>query len=485
MRAPTPFPSPSSPSSGSPGGRTGRAVVLGAGMAGMLAAAALARHAGEVVIVERDRLPEGMEPRKGLPQARHAHLMMSGGARAVESLLPGTIEGWVRAGARRIPLGTGLVAMGPQGWYPRWPGTQFLMACTRDLLDMVVREQVLALPGVTLREETDALALLGNAQRVTGVKVRAVGSHSAEALEADLVVDASGRGSQAARRLTELGLHPAHEETVDTGMVYVTRIFRAPAGSERFPVVSVQADPRGRQPGQGATMVPVEGGRWLLTACGTRGGEPSREAGEFEPFVRSLRHPLIADLIADREPLTDVHLTRSTVNRRRYFERMPAWPEGFAVVGDAVATFNPVYGQGMSVAAHSAVAIRGILAEQGLGAPGLARHIQRAVGRAAGSPWDLATGEDINYPGAIGEQPPAAARLLRGYVQRLMRTATVNPVVMRSLFDVMTLSAPMTALVKPPVVLGVLRGPGRAVCNEPSITAAELALCGLGPRLGA
>ncbi|MBF6049722.1 FAD-dependent oxidoreductase [Streptomyces sp. NRRL B-1677] len=488
MRAPSsavPFPSEAS-SAGSSGAsrRAGRAVVLGAGMAGLLAAAAVARHVGEVVIVERDRLPEGLEPRKGLPQARHAHLMMSGGARAVESLLPGTIEAWVAAGARRIPLGTGLVALGPQGWYPRWPSTQFLMACTRDLLDFVVREMVLALPGVVLRQETDALALLGDAQRVTGVKVRTDGSHSAEVLEADLVIDASGRGSQAARRLNELGLHPAHEETVDSGMVYVTRIFRAPPSSERFPVVSVQADPYGAVPGQGATMLPIEGGRWLLTACGTRGGEPSREAGEFEPFVRSLRHPLIADLIAGLEPLTDVHLTRSTVNRRRYFERLSSWPEGFAVTGDAVATFNPVYGQGMSVAAHSATAIRGLLAEHGVDAPGLSRRIQRAVGRAASSPWDLATGEDINYPGSIGERPPAAARLLRGYVQRLMRTATVNPVVMRSLYDVMTLSAPMTALVSPLVVFGVLRGPGGEVPNEPSITAAELALCGLGPRGG-
>ncbi|CAM5285909.1 FAD-dependent oxidoreductase [Streptomyces abikoensis] len=485
MRVPSSVPFPAQiPSAGSSGASrgAGRAVVLGAGMAGLLAAAAAARHVGEVVIVERDRLPEGLEPRKGLPQARHAHLMMSGGARAVESLLPGAIEGWVSAGARRVPLGTGLVALGPQGWYPRWPSTQFLMACTRDLLDLVVRERVLALPGVVLRQETDALALLGDARRVTGVKVRTAGSHSAEALEADLVIDASGRGSQAARRLSELGLHPAHEETVDSGMVYVTRVFRAPPGSERFPVVSVQADPHSAMPGQGATMLPVEGGRWLLTACGTRGGEPSREAGEFEPFVRSLRHPLIADLIAGLEPLTDVHLTRSTVNRRRYFERLPAWPEGFAVVGDAVATFNPVYGQGMSVAAHCATAIHRILAVHGADSPGVARRIQRAVGRAASSPWDLATGEDINYPGTIGERPPAAARLLRGYVQRLMRTAVVNPVVMRSLYDVMTLSAPMSALVSPPVLLGVLRGPGREVRSEPSITAAELAVCGLAPR---
>ncbi|MFD0384818.1 FAD-dependent monooxygenase [Streptomyces stramineus] len=294
---------------------------------------------------------------------------MSGGARAVESLLPGTVEAWVGAGARRMPLPSGIVVMGPRGWFPRRPGTQFMMACTRDLLDGVVRERVLALPGVTLREGSEAVALLGDARKVTGVRLRDCGTDAVEGLDADLVIDASGRGSQAARRLTELGLPVVHEETVDSGLVYATRIFRAPPGTERFPVVSVQPDPRSGLPGRGATMLPVEGGRWLVTVSGTRGSEPTREAGDFEPFTRRLRHPLIADLIAGAEPLTDVHLTRSTVNRRRFFERLPSPPEGFAVLGDAVATFNPVYGQGLSVAAQCAVALRGLLAEHGVAAP--------------------------------------------------------------------------------------------------------------------
>ncbi|WKK23213.1 FAD-dependent monooxygenase [Streptomyces olivoreticuli] len=459
-----------------------RAVVLGAGMAGMLAASVLARHVEEVVIVDRDRMPDGARPRKGLPQARHAHLLMSGGARVVDALLPGTLERWLHAGARRMPLTAGLVVMGPQGWFPRVPGTQFFLSCTRDLLDLVVREQVLALPGVVLRDGTEALALLGDTGRVTGVRIREEGAHAVEELGADLVVDASGRGSQAAHRLTDLGLPVVHEETVDSGLVYATRVFRAPPGTERFPVVSVQSDPRSRRPGQGATMLPIEGGRWLVTVSGTRGGEPSRSAEEFEPFTRALRDPLIADLIDRAEPLTDVHITRSTVNRRRFFERLPAWPEGFVALGDAVATYNPVYGQGMSVAAQSAAALRDALREGGVDSPGLARGVQRSVARVTGGAWDLATGEDINYPGAIGKRPPAAARLLRGYFQRMMWAATGDPLVLRALMDVMTLSAPMTHLVRPSVALGVARGPGSRAQKGPSITVAELALCGLGPR---
>ncbi|RLU80449.1 pyridine nucleotide-disulfide oxidoreductase [Streptomyces griseocarneus] len=459
-----------------------RAVVLGAGMAGMLAASVLARHVDEVVIVDRDRMPDGALPRKGLPQARHAHLLMSGGARVVDALLPGTVERWLHAGARRLAATAGLVVLGPQGWFPRLPGKQFLLSCTRDLLDLVVREQVLALPGVVLRDGTEAVALLGDPARVTGVRVRAEGAHGTEELAADLVVDASGRGSQAARRLTDLGLPVVHEETVDSGLVYATRIFRAPPGTEDFPLVSVQSDPRSRRPGQGSTMLPVEGGRWLVTVSGTRGGEPSGNAEDFEPFARGLRDPLIADLIARAEPLTGVDVTRSTVNRRRFFERLPAHPEGFVALGDAVATYNPVYGQGMSVAAQSAAVLRDVLRAEGVTAPGLAGRVQHAVGRVTGKAWDLATGEDINYPGAIGKRPPAAARLLRGYVQRMMWAATGDPLVLRALMDVMTLSEPMTHLVRPSVALGVARGPGPRAQAGPSVTPGELALWGLAPR---
>ncbi|GGR11871.1 FAD-dependent monooxygenase [Streptomyces netropsis] len=473
----------SDPHSGTTARRTGtgRAVVLGGGMAGMLAASVLADRVDEVVVVDRDRMPAGARSRKGLPQARHAHLLMAGGARAVEALLPGTTDRWVAAGARRIAVPTDLVVLGPHGWFPRRPEMQFMVACTRDLLDLVVREQVLARPGITLREGTEAVALTGGAGRVTGVRVRDTGADRAGTIEADLVVDACGRGSRAARRLAELGLPDVREETVDAGLVYATRIFRAPAGSENFPLVTVQSDARVPVPGRGATLVPIENGRWLVTASGTRGGEPSREAEDFEPFLRSLRHPLVADLIAGAEPLTEVHLTRSTVNRRRYFERLPVWPEGFVVLGDALAQFNPVYGQGMSVAAQSAAALRDVLGEREPDAPGLARSVQRSAARVAGRAWDLATGEDINYPGAVGARPPVAARLLRGYFMRLMRTSTGNPTVLRHLMDVMTLSAPMTDLVRPEVVLGVLRGPGRAAQAGPTITPAELALCGPGP----
>nr|WP_193553506.1 pyridine nucleotide-disulfide oxidoreductase [Streptomyces orinoci] len=448
----------------------------------MLAAAALRGHAEEIVVVERDCLPEEAAPRKGLPQARHAHLLMSGGARAVESLLPGTTRRWLGAGAHRIALPSSLVVLTADGWARRWPESQFLIACSRDLLDHVVRQQALAHPEIVLRTRCEAVALLGDAVRITGVRLRHLDSGGSESLATDLVVDATGRGSPAARWLSGLGLPVVREETVDSGLVYASRIFQAPPRAESIPVVSVQAVSGTPEPGRGGTLLPIEGGRWLLTLAGTRGGEPTGETAEFEHFARSLRHPLLADLIARASPLTDVHLTRTTVNRRRFYERSPSWPEGYLVLGDAVASFNPIYGQGMTVAAQCALALRAELTGGGgLTGPGLARRAQRAAARPVSGAWSLATGDDMRYPGATGNRSAVAVRLTHGYFQRLVRTSMCRPAVSRALLDVMTLSEPWPALVRPRMLLEALRGPdpGRRPPPEPPITAAERECWGL------
>ncbi|GHG78091.1 FAD-dependent monooxygenase [Streptomyces griseocarneus] len=472
----------STPRHGPPAARPRRAVVLGGGLAGMLAASVLTGHADEVVVLERDRLPATALPRKGLPQARHAHVLLSGGARAMESLLPGITDAWLAAGARRMALPTALVSLSAQGWIPRAAERQFLISCSRDLLDLVVRQRVTALPRVTVREGVEVHGLTGDARRVTGVRLTDEGNGGPGTLAADFVVDATGRGSRAPRWLTGLGLPAVREETVDSGLVYASRLFRAPPGAEDFPLVSVAPSPGRDLPGQGMTMHPVEGGRWLMTVSGTRGGEPSRDNDAFEPFARRLRHPIAADLIARAEPLTDVHLNRSTVNRRRRFERLDAWPAGFVVTGDAVAAYNPVYGHGMSVAALDAVALREVLAGEVLADPRVARRAQRALARTADAAWAMAAGEDIHYPGAVGERPPAATRLLRGYLQRLMRTGTVDHAVTRVLLDVMTLSAPLSRLFAPDVALRVARGPGLRPPHEPPVTADEMARAGLAAR---
>ncbi|MFD8019473.1 NAD(P)/FAD-dependent oxidoreductase [Streptomyces lavendulae] len=458
-----------------------RAVVIGGGLAGMLASAVLARHVDRVTVVERDVFPDGPELRKGVPQARHAHLLWSGGARAIESLLPGTLKELADAGAHRLYLPRDIVWFTPYGWQTRFPGSQFMITASRALLDWVVREQALKNPRVEVLQETGATGLLGSAARVTGVRLRDAAGHESE-LAADFVVDTGGRPSQTLKWLPELGLPEVEEDVVDTGIAYATRVYRAPAGAETFPMVNVAADPGTGEPGRNGALVPIEGGRWLVTLAGTRGAEPPTEDEAFIPFARGLRHPVIADLLERAEPLGPVQGSRSTVNRRRYYERLAAWPEGLLVLGDALAAFNPVYGHGMSCAALSARALDTALTRGGL-ADGTADAARRAVAKVVDDPWLLATTQDICYPGTRNhaKDPRIAPRPqdAQQFADLLGTAALYDPVVNAAAMQVTSLAAPVASLESPHLV-AALRKAGAAgaftALDGPPFTPAERAL---------
>lgn len=460
-------------------GRPATAVVLGGSFAGLLAARALAPFA-RVTVVERDALPAGPEPRRGVPHARHAHQLWSGGARALEELVPGTTGRLLAAGAHRQPVTANTVVLSPHGWYRRWDESHFMLLCTRDLLEATVRAEVLGDERVELLDRTEILALDGTRAAVTGVRVRAHDG-AERTLRADLVVDATGRASRTARWLTDAGLPAVERRDVDTGLVYASRLYRAPEGArDGFPVVNVQQDPRTGEPGRGGVLLPVEDGHWLVTLFGTRGGEPTSRADDFERYAREeLRHPVIADLLGAADPRTEVSLTRATSNRRFFYERMKEWPENLVVVGDALTALNPVYGHGMAVAARGAAALRAAVRRHGWGTPGLARRAQRAVSRPVGAAWDLALGQDVFYPGPTHGAPSARDRWLAAYVGRLMYTATGNGRIARRVTDVTSLERGAGVLLTPSVLVAALAGPLKPALTAPPLTAEERKAAGL------
>ncbi|WP_052808892.1 FAD-dependent monooxygenase [Streptomyces natalensis] len=417
------------------------AVVLGGGFTGMLAAAALSGYA-EVIVVERERLPRTPALPTDLPQARHAHLLSADGARAVESLLPGVSERWLAEGARALPLPSGASGAAPQGWSVRRPA-QCVIACSRDLLDRVVREQVPALDGVGVLDATEAEGLTGTAEHVTGVRIRDTVTGRVRRLDADLVVDATGRHSTTPDRLVQLGLPAVAEERTDPGIVSATRIFRAPPGAPNCPVITARSVPEEHAgPGRTATLVPIEGGRWLVTLTGAGADRPGEHADRFVPFARRIPQCVIGDLIADAEPLSEVHLARDTASRLRRFEQLRPWPTGFVALGGAVAAFAPDYGQGLSIAAHSALALRQALRRRGLDDPGLARTVQQSLARIAQAPWTDATGRPL--PAAAGARPSAAGRFVRGAVNGVLGTALGRSPVCRAYVDVVKPAARFT-----------------------------------------
>src|SRR5690606_16542281 len=282
--------------------------------------------------------------------------------------------------------------------------------------------------------------------------------------------------------------------------------YRAPErAGDSFPLVNVQANPA-KAPGRGGIVLPIEDGRWLVTLGGTRGGEPTADPDAFARYALALDDPVIGELIEHAEPLTDVFTTRSTANHRRYYEKMKRWPDGFTVLGDAVAAYNPVYGHGLTVAAQGALAVRDTLRSTGLTAPGTARRLQRAASRPVAAAWDLAVGQDVFYPGATDTPPTAAERLLARFVDRAaapaarnppalpatpalpptaagrflarfvdraVAPAARNPRAMSALLDVMSMEKPATRLFSPDMLIPMLFGPKKPHLDRAPLTEAE------------
>ncbi|WP_327689584.1 FAD-dependent oxidoreductase [Streptomyces tubercidicus] len=456
------------------------AVVLGGGFTGMLAAAALSGHAA-VIVVERERLPRTPARPSDLPQARHAQLLTTDGARLVDALLPGSAARWLAEGARRIPLPAEFAGRAPKAWPGRRTRSPYLLACSRDLLDRVIRRQVRALPGVTVLDGTEATELTGTAEHITGVRVRDTTSGATSLLDADLVVDATGRNSAGRAWLTALGLPSAHEDVADSGIVSATRIFRATEGAENCPVLTSRSalagphsvpGPRQRPvPGRTATLIPIEGGRWLVTLTGAGDDRPSERAGRFVPFARRTGPSAIGDLVAEAEPLSEVRITRDTSDRRRRYEQLPSWPTGFIALGGAVVSLAHDCGLGLSLAAHGATALRAALRRHGVDEPSLAQKTQRAIGRLGQEPWSVATGEKLP-------------------------STTAGRSVRRAYLDVLAPAAPASPLLRPAAALGLLRGtarprptavgtPGRQASPEPvtaPLTAAPGGPSAAGPQ---
>ncbi|MEU6977718.1 FAD-dependent monooxygenase [Streptomyces sp. NPDC046371] len=441
--------------------RTRHAVVIGGSLAGLLAARVLSEHAERVTVVERDRYPEGPEARPGVPQGRHLHVLIEGGQRALDELLPGFMDELHGLGAPKVGVPRDMIQWQNGQWYVRTEATAHFYTGPRPQLEWLVRQRVLADPRIELIEGTETVGLLGDAARVRGVRVRERGAGADKeprALEADLVVDASGRSTRAPDWLAAIGAEAPHEETLDTGLAYGTRVYRAPAEDASTDALGYYVVPN---PGQvyGGVVLPLGDGRHLVTLSGLRGDEPPSDEALFEEYARKLPHPVVSGWIAKAEPLSPVYGFRKTSNIRRRYDRPGRRPAGFLATGDALCAFNPIYGQGMAVAALTAVALRKALADSRR--TPTTRRVQRALLDASKQAWDISAGADKKMPGATGDaaRSGAADKVTGWYLRRVQDRASGNPVVGTPFRAALTLTAPLTGLFAPAVAREVLFGP--------------------------
>ncbi|CAL9280146.1 FAD-dependent oxidoreductase [Streptomyces sp. SudanB25_2051] len=444
-----------------PGGGTRHAVVVGGSIAGLLAARVLADHAERVTVIERDRFPEEAEQRAGVPQGRHLHVLLESGRQALDQLLPGAVDEMLAAGAPRVGMPEDVVQWQAGTWFRRMDAMVDIITASRPLVEQVIRRRVLADPRVTAVEATEAVGLAGDAARVRGVLVRERGAGRGgepRVIGADLVVDASGRGSRASQWLAELGAEPPYEETIDTGLAYATRVYRHDRHADDTDAAGYFVVPNPGQPYSGVAL-PMEDGRFLVTLSGLRGQEPPGEPEAFEEFAARLPHPVLRDWMAKAEAVSPVYGFRATANVRRRYDRPGRRPAGFLVAGDALCTFNPIYGQGMAVAALTAVALRDALADRRR-TPTTAR-VQRALLAASRQAWDISAGADKKMPGAVGStaHPGLVDRPVGWYLARVQQRVGGDAEVGAVFRAVQSLTKPLTALFAPRVARAVLFRP--------------------------
>ncbi|WP_377274531.1 NAD(P)/FAD-dependent oxidoreductase [Peterkaempfera sp. SMS 1(5)a] len=449
---------------------------MGGSLAGLLAAHVLAEHADRVTVVERDRFPDGTRPRPGVPQARHPHVLLEGGQVALESLLPGFLAELRAAGAPCLGMPSDMVLQQDGRWFRRLPATTHIYTGSRAQLEELVRRRVLENPVIDAVEGTEAVGLLGDASRVRGVLLRdrSDGARGEQrALEADLVVDASGSGTKAQQWLTAIGAAAAHEETIDTGLAYASRIYRGRSGGLHDDTCGYYVYPSPAQVHAGGAL-PLEDGTHLVIVSGLRGEEPPTDDDQFVAYIKKrLPHPLLHDWLDEAEPLSPAFGYRRTANIRRRYDLRGRRPAGFLATGDALCTFNPVYGQGMAVAAMSAVVLRDTLANPRR-VP-TTRRVQRALLAASRQAWDISAGADRSMPGAVGTAVASkpADRVADWYLQRVLERYPGDPVVGAAFRSVLGLCAPVTSLFAPPVARAVLFRPPTPTPTEPPMTSEE------------
>ncbi len=426
------------------------AVVVGASIAGVLAAHSLTERFERVTLVDRDTMPPGPQGRPGVPQGRHSHGLLAQGRAAIEEMVPGTTEDLVAQGALlrdaqaegRWHMAGGPLAAGPSA-LP-------MLLVSRPRLEWYLRQRLIARPGVEVLEQTAVLDLAFSAdeRRVVGVVVRDRDGGEGRLVAADLVVDASGRNSRTPEWLGRRGYPAPDEEVRRVDKNSVTRVFRADPARRRPAAIAVAARP---ELPRGGVMLAQECDRLTVTLAGSHGDRVPLTLPEFLAWARSLASTELADAIDGLAALDDGAVYRFPANRRRGYEHLRAFPERLVVTGDAFCCFDPVFGQGMTVAALEALEL-GRSVDEGMA--GLARRFHARAATHIDTPWLIAAGGTPPDSGrtSLGE------RLVGRYLAALQRAAVSDPVLAQAFLRVSHLVDRPQELMRPGRAVRVLTG---------------------------
>jgi 2-polyprenyl-6-methoxyphenol hydroxylase-like FAD-dependent oxidoreductase len=435
------------------------AIVIGASMGGLLAARALSNHFQSVTVLERDAFPADDLPRKGVPQGRHAHGLLARGRDVIEGFFPGWSSEVVAAGGLFGDIANDVHWIGHGVRLKAGPSKLAGLLASRPVLEGSLRRRLAALPGVRVIERCDVQDLLTEGDAVCGVRVEI--NDLPETIMADLVVDATGRGSSGPAWLKRLGFEVPEEERIEIGAGYTTRVYRRKPSDigGKLAVVIAGSAPNWRN---GVVLAQSED-RWIVSIGGYLGDHAPADDQMFSAYAASMTAPEIHEVVANAEPLSDFLTYRFPASQRRRYERLTRFPRGLLMFGDAICSFNPVYGQGMTVAAQEAAALDSCLNK---GVADLAQRFFKAAAGVVDVPWDIAVGNDLRHPAVKGPRP-AFVRFINWYVGKLHMAAQHDEKLSNAFLSVANLVSPPPTLLSPSVAWRVLRG-NLAAAAEPA-----------------
>jgi 2-polyprenyl-6-methoxyphenol hydroxylase-like FAD-dependent oxidoreductase len=424
------------------------AVILGASMAGLVAARALAEFFETVTVVERDSLGDGTDHRRGVPQGRQIHALILRGAQALEELFPGILDELVAAGAPSMDYrDLSKLHFNMGGHLCVQSGSLDGMSAyspSRPFLESHVRRRVRAIPNIAFRDNHDAVEVTSNTScdRIIGARVVSRHSRAESELSANLVVDATGRGARTPAMLERLGYPRPREDQVAIDLMYASQLLRMPPGAMHESGAIVAPVP-GRPTGM--AIVRYEHDTVMFAVFGMAGNDPPVECTAMCDYAEDFAPAHLLAAVRAAEPLEEAVQHRFPASRWRRYDKMRQRPDGLLVVGAAGCSFNPIYGQGMTVAALEALALRNCLSR---GTKDLPRRFFRAASKPIGQAWQLAVGGDLSLPEIAGS-PPLSTRLLNGYVDRLLTAAENDTAPYEQFLRVAWLVDPPIRLLRP------------------------------------
>jgi 2-polyprenyl-6-methoxyphenol hydroxylase-like FAD-dependent oxidoreductase len=434
------------------------AVVIGGGIAGLLAARVLLNHFDQVSLIERDNYPDEPVARAGIPQGNHLHMLFLRGQEILEGFFPGMRDKLIVQGALEGDFADDYIYCFQSGWLPRTPSQLRGYVCTRLLLEWQIRQELQKYQRIKMVQGHEVVGLIASSTResIIGVRLRERSkglTTEIHDLNADLVVDASGRFSRAPQWLEESGYQAPMETVVNAFQGYATRVYAPPVDATRtWKGMLIQGNPPKNL--RTGFIWSVEGGRWLVLLVGTGKDYPPTQESEFVEFARGLADPLLYETIRDAVPLSPIYSYRRTENRLRHFERLKRYPERFIVMGDAYCALNPIYGQGMTVAALGAEALDEWLSRKHASdLRGLSHGFQKRLAHINAPCWQFALSSDYRVPAVEGKEVNLATKLQNRYMDSLVHLLPIDKAVRDAFMEVFHLRKSPTTLMRPGFLL--------------------------------